>query len=151
VSRRGSSSHSGFACEPPSASTTTTALCSLIQPARVSTSAGSRCHIHWSICSGSQRTGANPRLLGECHHIRHLTSSDEAGSDLVSPGEVCPMVVQMLDDYGEDLPTAIVSVAYLALQTCFRTTIASTYQLALGQAVTVAAIEVYCVKVRPAQ
>jgi len=36
------------------------------------------------------------------------------------------------------------SVAFLALQTCFRCTKASTYQLALGQSVMEAAREVYC-------
>jgi len=59
--------------------------------------------------------------------------------------------VQKLDDAcGEGLITAIVSVAYLALQTCFRCSIASTYLLAHGQSIMEAAREVYCLKVGPA-
>jgi len=40
VSWRAGSSHSGFPCGPPSAATTAAAPCSLIQPMRVTTSAG---------------------------------------------------------------------------------------------------------------
>jgi len=72
--------------------------------------------------------------------------------ECVFPGEACPTTVQKLNDaYGEGLLTAIVSVAFLAPQTCFRCSIASTYQLALGQSIKEAAREVYCLKVRPAQ
>jgi len=53
-------------------------------------------------------------------------------------------MVQKLDACGEELLTAIVSVAFLAPQTCFRCSIASTYQLALGQSIEEAAREVYC-------
>jgi len=144
VSRRAGCSHSGFPCGPSSAATTAAAHCSLIQPARVTTSAGSRCRIHRSLYHSSHQTGANPRPLGECHDNRLLASSDHAVLELVSLGEVCPMTVQKLDACGEELLTAIVSVAYLALQTCFRGTKACTYQLALGQSISEAVREVYC-------
>jgi len=152
VSRRVGSSHSGFPCGPPSAATTAAALCSPIEPPRVTTSAGSRCRIHRSLHRSSQRTGANPRPLGECHDNRFLARSNHAVPELVSPGEVCPTTVQKLDACGEELLTAIISVAYLALQTCFRRSIASTYQLTHGQSIKVAAREVYCLlMVGPAQ
>jgi hypothetical protein len=144
VSRRAGSSHSGFPCAPPSAATTAAAPCSPIQPARVITSAGSRCRFHRSLFRSSQQTGPNPRPFGECHENRFLASSHHAVPALVSPGEVCPTTVPKLDACGEELLTAIVSVAYLALQTCFRCTIASAYQLALGQSIMEAAREVYC-------
>jgi len=145
VSRRAGSSYSGFPCGPPSAATTAAAPCSLIQPARVTTSAGLRCRIHRSLYRSSQQTGANTRPLGECHDNCLLASSHHAVPELVSPGEVCPTTVQKLDDAcGEELLTTIVSVPYLALQTCFRCTIASAYQLALGQSIMEAAREVYC-------
>jgi len=98
VSQRASSSHSGFRCGPPSAATTAAALCSPIQPARVTTSAGSRCRIHRSQYRSSQQTGANPRPLGECHDNRLLASSHHAVPELVSPGEECPQTVQKLND-----------------------------------------------------
>jgi hypothetical protein len=145
VSRQAGSSHSGFPCGPPSAATTAAAPCSPIQPARVTTSAVSRCRVHRSLYRSSQQTGANPRPLGECHDNRLLASSHHAVPELVSPGEVCPTTVQKLNDAcGEQRLTAIVLVAYLALQTCFRCTIASTYQLALGQSIMEAAREAYC-------
>jgi hypothetical protein len=128
-----------------SAGTTATAPCSPIQPARVTTSAGSRCHIHRSLYRSSQQTGANPRLLGECHDNRFLATSRYAVPEFVSPGEVCPTTVQKRDACGEELLTASVWVAFLAPQTCFRCSIASTYQLALGQSIKEARREVYCV------
>ena len=60
------------------------------------------------------------------------------------PGEVCPTMVQKLDACGEELLTAIVLVGFLALQTCFHCSIASTYQLTLGQSIKEATREVYC-------
>jgi hypothetical protein len=96
VSRRAGSSHSGFPCGPPSAATTAAAPCSPIQPARVTTSAGSRCRIHRSLYRSSQQTGANPRQLGECHDNHHLVGSYHVVPELVSPGEVCPTTVQKL-------------------------------------------------------
>jgi len=96
VSQRAGSSHSGFPCGHPSAATTGAAPCSLIQPARVTTSAGSRCRFHRSLYRSSQQTGANPRPLGECHDDRLLPSSHHAVPELVSPGEVCPTTVQKL-------------------------------------------------------
>jgi len=144
VSRRASSSHSGFPCGPPSAATTAAAPCSLIQPARVTTSAGSRCRIHRSLLRSSQQTGANPRPLGECHDNCLLASSHHAVPKLVSPGEVCPTTVLKLDACGERLLTTSISVAFLALQTCFCCTKASAYQLALGQSIMEAAREVHC-------
>jgi len=122
VSRRAGSSHSGFPCRPPSAATTAAAPCSPIQPERVTTSAGSQCRIHRSLYRSSQQTGANPRLLGECHGNRFLASSHHVVPELVSPGEVCPTTVQKLDAYGEGLLTGSISVAFLALQTYFRCT-----------------------------
>jgi len=116
VSRRAGSSHSGFPCGPPSAATTAAAPCSPIQPGRVTTSAGSRCRIHRSLYCSSQQTGANPRLLGECHDNRFLASSHHAVPELVSPGEVCSTTLQKLDACGEELLTAIVSVAYRATE-----------------------------------
>jgi len=96
VTRRAGSSHSGFPCGPPSAATTAVAPCLLIQPARVTTSAGSRCRIHRSLWGSSQQTGAHPRLLGGCHDNRLLASSHHVVPELVSPGEVCPTTVQKL-------------------------------------------------------
>ena len=90
------SSHSGFPCGPHSAATTAAAPCSLNQPARVTTSAGSRCRIHRSLYRSSQQTGANPRPLGECHDNRLLASSHHAVPELVCPGEECPTTVQKL-------------------------------------------------------
>jgi len=84
VSRRAGSSHSGFPCGPPSAATTAAAPCSPIQPARVTTFAGSRCRIHWSLYRSSQQTGANPRPLGECHDNSFLASSHHTVPELVS-------------------------------------------------------------------
>jgi hypothetical protein len=144
VSQQAGSSHSGFPCGPPSAATTAPALCSPIERAGVTTSAGSQCRFHRSLYRSSQQTGANPRPLGECHDNRSLAGSHHAVAELVSPGEVCPTTVQKVNACGEELLTAIVSVAYLALHTCFRCTIASTYQLALGQSMSEAAREVYC-------
>ena len=117
VSRRAGSSHSGFPCGPPSAATTAAAPCSPIQPARVTTSAGSQCRIHRSLYRSSQQTGANTRPLGESHDNRLLASSHHAVPELVSPGEVCPTTVQKLDACGEGLLTASISEAFLALQT----------------------------------
>ena len=142
VSRRAGRSHPGFPCAPPSAATTTAAPCSPIQPARVTTSAGSRCCIHRSLYRSSQQTGANPRPLGECHDNRLLASSHHAVPELVSPGEVCLTTVQKLDADGEGLLNASISVAFLVLQTCFSCTKASTYQLANGQSIKEVAREV---------
>jgi len=144
VSRRAGSSDSGFPCGPPSAATTAAAPCSLIHPARITTSAGSRCRIHRSQYRSSQQTGANPRPLGECHDNRLLVGSHHAVPEFVSPGEVCPTTVQKLDGCGEELLTAIGLVAFLAPQTCFCCLIASTSQLALGLSIMEAAREVYC-------
>ena len=108
VSRRAGSSHSGFPCGPQSAATTAAAPCSPIQPARATTSAGSRCRIHRSLYSSFQQTGANPRPLGECHDNCHLADSHHAVPELVSPGEVCSVTLQKLDACGEELLTAIV-------------------------------------------
>jgi hypothetical protein len=60
-------------------------------------------------------------------------------------------VQKLIDAWGEELLTAIVLVAYLAQQTCFRCSIASTYQLTHGQSTMDVARDVYCLKVRPAQ
>jgi hypothetical protein len=89
-------SHSGFPCGPPSAATPATAPCSLIQPAMVTTSAGSQCRIHRSLYRSSQKTGANPRPLAECHNHRLLASSHHVVPELVSTGEVWSMTVQNL-------------------------------------------------------
>jgi hypothetical protein len=151
VSRLAGSSHSGVPCGPPSGATTAAAPCLLIQPGRVSTSPGSRCRIHSSLYLSSQQTGANPRLLGECHDNRFLASSHHEVPELVSPGEVCPTTAQKLYACGETLFTASISVAFLALHTCFCPLQASTYQLALGKSIMEATREVYCLKVRPAQ
>jgi len=144
VSRRAGSSHSGFPCGPPSAATTAAAPCSPMQPARVPASAGSRCRIHTSLYRSSQQTGANPRPLGECHDTRLLATSHHAVPELVSPGEVCPTTVLKHDACGEGLLTASITVAFLALQTCFCCTKAAAYQLAPGLSIMKAAREVYC-------
>ena len=144
MSRRAGSSHSGFPCGPPSAATTAATPCSLIQPARVTPSAGSRCRIHSCLYHSSQQTGANPRPLGECHDNRHLASSHHAVPEFESLGEVCPTTVEKLDACGEGLLTASISVAFLALQTCSCCTKSSTYQLAHAQSMKEAAREVYC-------
>jgi len=151
MSRCTCSSHAGFPCGPPAAATTATARCSPIKPARVTTSAGSRCRIHRSVYCSSQQTGVNPRTLSECHDNRLQAGSYHAVSKLVSPGEVCATTVQKLDACGKELLIAIVSVGYLALQTCFRCSISSTYRLAHGQSIKETAREVYCLKLRPAQ
>jgi hypothetical protein len=151
MSRRAGSSHSGYPCGPPSAATTAAALYSPMQLGRVTTSAGSRCRIHRSLYRSSQQSGANPRPLGECQDNRILASGDHAVPELVSPGEVWITTVHKQDTYGEGLLTASISVAFLALQTCFCCTKASTYQLALGLSIMEGVREVYCVKVRPAQ
>jgi len=54
------------------------------------------------------------------------------------------MVQKLNDAYGEGLLTASISVAFLALQTCFRCTKASAYQLAHGQSIKEAARKVNC-------
>jgi hypothetical protein len=152
VTRRAGTSDLGFPCGPPSAATTAAAPCSPIQAARVTTSAGLRCRIYRSQYCSSEQTGANSRPLGECHDNHCLACSHHAVPELVSPGEVYPMTVQKLHDAsGEGLLTASISIACLALQTCFRCSIASIYQLAHGQSLKEAAREVYCLEVRPAQ
>ena len=152
VSRRAGSSHSEFPCGPPTASTTAAALCLPIQPARGTTSAASRCRMHRSLYRSSQRTGANPSPLGECHIKRLPASSHHGVPEFVFARDVCPITVPKLHLclWKRTDVTVIVLVAYLALQTCFRCTIASTYKLALGQSMMEAAREVYCLKVRRA-
>ena len=136
-----------------SAATTAAAPCSLIQPAKVSTSAGSRFRIHRSLYRCSQQSGVNPRPWGECHDNRFQACSHHVVPEFVSPGEVCHTTVQKLHWcwWRRTVLTASVSVAFLALQTCFRSLIASTYQLAHGQSMKEATREVYCLKVRPAE
>jgi len=127
MSQRACSSQLWFPCGSPSTATTAAALCLLIQHARVTTSAGSQRRIYRSLHCSSQQTGANPRPLHECHDNRLLASNHHAVPKFVSRGEVCPMRVQKLHWYlwGRTVLSAIVSVAYLALQTCFRCTIST--------------------------
>jgi hypothetical protein len=98
VSRRAGRIHSGIPCGLPSAASTAAASSSPIQPARVAPSSGLRCRIQRSLYPRSQRTGANPRSLGESNDNRLLVSSHHSVPELVSAGEVCPTMVQVLHD-----------------------------------------------------
>lgn len=72
--------------------------------------------------------------------------------ELVSPGEVCPIMVQKLDASGDELLTMNVLVAQLALQTYFRHSLRSTYEPAHEQSIMEAEREVYSwLVVGPAQ
>jgi len=136
-----------------SAATTAVAPYSPKQPVRVITFAGTRCRINRSLYRSSQQTGANPRPLGECHDNRLLAGSHHAVPEFVSLEKVCPTMVPKLHWcwWRRTVLTAIVSVAFLAPQTCFRCKRASTYQLPRGQSIKEAARQVYWLMVRPAQ